>query len=116
MTQVTAFLSRERPLQDPMESGEMARFLDKSCGVGGPDSFDGRAIDIGAHVDHRDRRGGLDVPRDVNAIHGPVQLDVHEHDIRVMGEGLLNRLRATVRQGHDLIPEPAEPAGPNLTP
>ena len=51
------------------------------------------------------------MPRGDNAIHGPVQLDIHEHDIRVMGEGLLNRLQATVRQRHDLIPEPAEPPG-----
>ena len=72
MTRVTAFLSGERPPQDPMENGEMDRFRDKPCGVGGPDALEGRAIDIGAHGDHRDRRGGLDVPRGVNAIYGPV--------------------------------------------
>jgi hypothetical protein len=38
-------------------------------------------------------------------------MDVHEHDVRVEGKGVLNRLRATTSQGDDLIPEAAELPG-----
>jgi hypothetical protein len=70
--------TRERPLQGGVEGGYMDRFRDKPCGLGGLDPLAGRGIDIGAHVDHRDGRGGLDVPRGVDAVHGPLQMDVHE--------------------------------------
>ena len=89
----------------------MDRFRHKSCGLGdGLEALDGRRIRLGAHVDHGNRRGGLDVPCGVNAVHGPLQMDVHEHDLGAVPEGVLNRLRATTSQGDDLIPEAAEPS------
>jgi hypothetical protein len=36
-------------------------------------------------------------------------MDVHAHDIRVLGESLFNRLRATAGPGNDLVSETAEP-------
>ena len=103
--------TRERPLQNPVKGREMDGFGDKSCGLGGLDPLAGCRIDSRAHVDHRDGRGGLDVPRGVDAVHGPVQVDVHEHDIGVTGEGVLDRLRSTAGHGHNLIAEAAEPPG-----
>jgi hypothetical protein len=86
----------------------MDRFRHKPCGLSGLDPLEGCRVDIGAHVDYRDGRGGLDVPCGVYAVHGPLQMDIHEHGIRVMSEGLLNRLRSTAGHGHDLIPKAAE--------
>ncbi len=51
------------------------------------------------------------MPRGVHAIHHPLQMDIHEHDIWVMGEGLFDRLRASFGPGHDLIAEAAELLG-----
>jgi hypothetical protein len=103
---------RAHALQGSVQGRQMDRFRDKSCRLGGGlEALDGRRIRMGAHVDDRDRRGGLDVPRGVHAVHVPLQMDVHEHDIRVMGEGVLNRLRATAGYSHDLILEAAEPPG-----
>jgi hypothetical protein len=35
-------------------------------------------------------------------------MDIHEHDMRAVREGVLKGLRATTSQGHDLIPKAAE--------
>jgi hypothetical protein len=66
---------------------------------------------MGAHVDDQHRRRGLNVPHGVNAVHGPVPPDVHEHDVWAEGEGVCNRLRASPGQGDDLIAEAAELPG-----
>jgi hypothetical protein len=98
----------ENPLQDGVKSGEMDRFRYKSRRLGGGlDALDSCCIRMGGHVDDRDRGRGLNGSRGVDAVHGPVQMDVHEHDMRVEGEGACNRLRAITRQGDDLIREAA---------
>ena len=103
--------TRERPRQDPAKGGKMDGFGDTPGGLGGWDPLEGRGIDMGAHVDHRDGRGGLDVPRGIDAVHGSLQMDVREQDSRGPGEGVLDRLRATAGHSHDLIAEAAEPPG-----
>jgi hypothetical protein len=101
----------EYALQERMQGREVDGFRHKPGGLGGLDPLDSGRIHIGAHVDDGDRRRGLNVPRGVNAVHRPLQPDVHEHDLRVTGEGVFNRLRATAGQRHDLIPEVAELPG-----
>ena len=87
-------------------------FRHKSCRLGGGlEALDGRRIRMGAHVDNGDRRRGLNVSCGVNAVHRPVQMDVHEHDMGVEGEGLLNGLRAATGLSDDLIPKAAERCG-----
>lgn len=89
----------------------MERFRHKTYGLRGLNALVGRRIRMRAHVDDRDRRGGLNVPRGVDAVYSPLQIDVHEHDMGVMREGMLNRLRAITSQGDHLIPEAAELPG-----
>ena len=72
------------------------------------DALEGRRVRLGAHIDHWDGRGGLNVLRGVNAVHRPVQMDVHEHDMGVEGEGMLNGLRAATGLSDDPIPKAAE--------
>jgi hypothetical protein len=58
-------------LQGGVQSRQMDRFRHKSRRLGGGlEALDGRRIRMGAHVHDRDRRGGLNVPRGVNAVHG----------------------------------------------
>jgi hypothetical protein len=94
-----------------MQGREVDGFRHKPGGLSGLDPLNSGRIRIGTHVDDGDRRRGLNVPRGVNAVHRPLQLDVHEHDLRVTGEGVFNRLRATAGQRHDLIPEVSEMPG-----
>ena len=102
----------ERPLQGGVQGGQMDWFRHEPCGLGGGlEALDGRRIDLGTHVDDRNRRRRLNVSCGVNAVHGPMQMDVHEYDMRAEGEGMCNRLRATPGQGDDLIPEAAELPG-----
>ena len=92
----------------------MDRFRHKLCRLGrGLKARDGRRIRLGTHVHDRNRRGGLNVSRGVDAVHGSLQMDIHEHDIWVTGEGVLNRLQAAIGHSHDLIAEAAEPATSN---
>jgi hypothetical protein len=107
----TALSIGEHALQERMKGWVMDRFRDKPRGLDGLDPLDGRRVRIGAHKDDGNRLGSLNVPRGVNAVHRPLQPDVHEHDLRVTGEGVFNRLRATAGQRHDLIPEVAELPG-----
>jgi hypothetical protein len=82
-------------LQGSMQGRQMDRFRHKSCRLGGGlEALDGRRIRMGAHIGNGDRRRGLNVSCGVNAVHRPVQMDVHQHDMRVEGEGMLNGLRA----------------------
>jgi hypothetical protein len=59
--------------QDGVQGRQMDRFRHKSCGLGGGlEALDGCRIRVGTHVHDRDRRDGLNVPRGVNAVHGPL--------------------------------------------
>jgi hypothetical protein len=99
----------EHLVQGGVKGGHMDRFRHKSRRLGrGLEALNGRCICMGAHIDDRDRRSGLNVPRGVNAIHRPVQMDVHKHDVRAKGEGMFNRLRTIIGLGNDLIPEATE--------
>jgi hypothetical protein len=96
-------------LQGGVQGRQMDWFRHKSCRLGGGlEALDGRRIRLGAHVDHGDRRHGLNVSCGVNTVHRPVQMDVHEHDMGVEGEGMLNGLRAATGLSDDLIPKAAE--------
>jgi hypothetical protein len=100
------------PLQGGVQGRQMDRFRHKPCRLGGGlEALEGRRIRLGAHVDDGDRRRGLNVSCGVNAVHRPAQMDVHQHDMGVEGEGLLNGLRAATGLSHDLIPQAAEPRG-----
>ena len=102
----------EHPLQGRVQGGKMDWFRHQPCRRrGGLDVGDGRCVRMGTHVDDRNRRGDLDAARGLNAVHGPLQPDVHEHEIRAVGEGVRNRLRASPGQGDDLIAEAAELPG-----
>jgi hypothetical protein len=60
-------------LQDGVQGRQMDRFRHKSCRLGGGlQALDDRRIRMGAHVHDRDRRGGLNVPPGVNAVHAPL--------------------------------------------
>jgi hypothetical protein len=107
----TALPTGEDALQERMQGRVVDGFRHKPGRLGGLDPLASGRIGIGTHVDDGDRRRGLNVPRGVNAVHRPLQLDVHEHDLRVTGEDVFNRLRATSGQRHDLIPEAAELPG-----
>ena len=90
----------------------MDRFRHKSCRLGGGlEALDGRRIRLGAHVDDRDRRRGLNVSCGVNAVHRPVHMDVHEHDMGVEGEDMLDGFRAATGLSDDLLPKAAEQFG-----
>ena len=90
----------------------MDRFRHKSCRLGGGlEALNSRRIRMGAHVDDRNRRGGLNVSRGVNAVHSPLQMDVHQYEMWVGGEGTLNRLTATNGMGDNLIPKAVELPG-----
>jgi hypothetical protein len=107
----TGFPSGQHALQERMQGRVVDGFRHKTRELGGLDARDRGRIRVCTHEDNGDRRRGLNVPRGVNAVHGPVQLDVHEHDLRVMGESVCNRLRAIVGRRHDRIPEAAELPG-----
>jgi hypothetical protein len=66
------------------------------------------AVRMRGHVDDRNRSRSLNVPCGVNAVHSPLQMNVHEHGLRAKGEGVLDRLRANTREGDDLISEAAD--------
>ena len=100
------------PLQGGVKGRQMDRFRHQPRRLGGGlEALDSRRIRLGAHVDDRNGRSGLNVSCGVNAVHSPVQMDIHEHDLRAEREGMLNGLRATTSQGDDLIPEAAELPG-----
>jgi hypothetical protein len=101
----------EHALQERIQGRLVDGFRHKPGGLGGLDLRDSEHTRIGTHVNDGDRRGGLNVPRGVNAVHRPLQPDIHEHDLRVTGEAVFNRLRATAGPRHDLIPKPAELPG-----
>jgi hypothetical protein len=62
-----------RTLQGGVQGRQMDRFRHKSrCLDGGLEALDGRRIRMATHVHDRDRRGVLNVPRGVNAVHGPL--------------------------------------------
>jgi hypothetical protein len=95
-----------------VQGRQLHRFRHKSCRLsGGLEALDGRRIRLGAHLDDRDRRGGLKVSCGVNAGHRPVQMDVHEHDMRAVREGMLTGLRAATGLSDDLIPKAVERFG-----
>jgi hypothetical protein len=71
----------------------------------------GSCVRMGTHVDGKNRRGGLDAARGLNAVYGSLQLDVHEYEIRAVGEGVGDRLRTTPGPGDDLIAEAVELPG-----
>ena len=82
----------------------MEWFRHTSCRLGrGLEALESRRIRIGAHGDHGDRRRGLNVSCGVHAVHRPAHMDVHEHDMGVEGEGLLNGLRTATGLSDDLI-------------
>jgi hypothetical protein len=84
-------------LQGGVQGRQMDRFRHKPCGLGGGlEVLEGHRIRVGAHVDDRDRRGGLNVPRRLNVVHSSLQMDVHEHYVRMASAGVFNHLRATV--------------------
>ena len=68
----------------------------------GLEALDSRRIRMCTHVDDRHRRCGLNVPRRINAVHGPLPMDVHEYRVWAAGEGVFNCPRAASGQSHDL--------------
>ena len=63
----------ERLLQDRMEGGQVDRLRHQSRRPGGGvEALHGRRVGVGAHIDDGDRRGGLDLPRSVDTVHGPL--------------------------------------------
>jgi hypothetical protein len=91
-----------------MQGRVVDKFRHKPSRLGGLDPLDGGRVRSSAHKDDGNRRRSLNVPRGIDAVHRPFQLDVHEYDLRVTGEGMFYRLRAAAGQRYDLIPELVE--------